>query len=556
MNNSNIIDVTKLYGIWDVKALANYPSEKEALVYLQKLAAQVYPLCLQKKLKVVIFKEFFPVNPGLLGLNVNRTTIYVRLRNPFDKHKFLPWHSMLGTLLHELVHMTIGPHNNEFYKLLDVYWEFIEAEQDKGITGDYPIYQNGVWLPKNYGSLSLSSSLSNKLPVPSFSSLGHRLGSSSSTSTGPSSLLGRRTSTIANNNHHTPNSRNLRNQMLQAAEQRMKKSKLMGKPGGEILGTSNDSHHHHPEHCTCILHSNSSSSSSTATSITKLPTRTEDKRRLLAWAAEQRIEDAYTCGNSQDNILHINETNTIEEQSNTTTSSSTSSSTKTKPSLINTQTTIDTSSSITAQGQPLSSPIFIDTIIINDNQEEGIESIERPIIIDITDDDDEDNNNDAINNNQDDEIIILTDEEKEEIIFEENPNTLGIKPAISPSSSSSSPSITSSTKRIITTNKDTYICTECTYEGSRKGGLALACEICGSILSSMDGIENTTESHPSSAASDMRSLSTTPVPTTTPTITSITSSGNTPNPNISSNENIPPNLLAWKLAAEDIKNNK
>lgn len=47
--------------------------------------------------------------PGNAGLNVNRgARIKVRLRQPGDKGSFLPYNSILGTLLHELVHNEIG----------------------------------------------------------------------------------------------------------------------------------------------------------------------------------------------------------------------------------------------------------------------------------------------------------------------------------------------------------------------------------------------------------------------------------------------------------------
>lgn len=47
---------------------------------------------------------------------------------------FYPFEHILGTLLHELTHMSIGPHNSQFYALLDVLWT--EAEKfDYNSTG-------------------------------------------------------------------------------------------------------------------------------------------------------------------------------------------------------------------------------------------------------------------------------------------------------------------------------------------------------------------------------------------------------------------------------------
>ena len=33
------------------------------------------------------------------------------------------YNDVLGTVLHELVHIEIGPHNAKFYKMLDELWE-------------------------------------------------------------------------------------------------------------------------------------------------------------------------------------------------------------------------------------------------------------------------------------------------------------------------------------------------------------------------------------------------------------------------------------------------
>ena len=51
----------------------------------------------------------------------------IRLREPEDSSSFLPWESMLGTMLHELCHIAIGAHSADFYKLLDELWTEIES---------------------------------------------------------------------------------------------------------------------------------------------------------------------------------------------------------------------------------------------------------------------------------------------------------------------------------------------------------------------------------------------------------------------------------------------
>ena len=59
-----------------------------------------------------------------LGLNVGgggggTQEIKLRLRNAHSRESFLPYTCILGTMLHELCHNHIGPHNQSFYKLLE-----------------------------------------------------------------------------------------------------------------------------------------------------------------------------------------------------------------------------------------------------------------------------------------------------------------------------------------------------------------------------------------------------------------------------------------------------
>ena len=56
-------------------------------------------------------------NSNVLGLNVNRSVIKIRLRVSKDGG-FYPYTHHLGTMLHELAHMKYGNHSAEFYDLL------------------------------------------------------------------------------------------------------------------------------------------------------------------------------------------------------------------------------------------------------------------------------------------------------------------------------------------------------------------------------------------------------------------------------------------------------
>jgi hypothetical protein len=155
--------------------------------------------------KVKQLAEFYPRNTSLLGeygfntcfrhmppthtrpgLNVNRgQRIDIRLRSPADESTFLPFDDLLGTLLHELVHIVRGPHDVQFYKLL----EELNTELDELISAGY----------KGEG----------------FYSQGKQLGVNRSIS-----------------------SHNARKKALEAAEKRKKLGKLMIPAGGRRLGGS------------------------------------------------------------------------------------------------------------------------------------------------------------------------------------------------------------------------------------------------------------------------------------------------------------------------------
>lgn len=101
---------------------------------------QVQPILRKRQWTVPIVREFFPDRKELLGLNVNGrrgTTdeIRIRLRPAHAPSAFLDFHAVLGTLLHELVHNVRGPHDAEFYKILDELWTDAEDLMDRGVSG-------------------------------------------------------------------------------------------------------------------------------------------------------------------------------------------------------------------------------------------------------------------------------------------------------------------------------------------------------------------------------------------------------------------------------------
>lgn len=121
--------------VWETKALATYPNNADAKKILDRLAAAVAPVMNRRKWKVPILKEFFPSNPNLLGLNVNRgQSILVRLRPASDKNSFYDWEHCLGTMIHELTHIQISPHDASFYRLMDELDAEIQKDLSQGLV--------------------------------------------------------------------------------------------------------------------------------------------------------------------------------------------------------------------------------------------------------------------------------------------------------------------------------------------------------------------------------------------------------------------------------------
>lgn len=81
--------------------------------------------------------EIFPQNPGLLGWNRNRgEVIALRLRPAHNPNIFLPFDSVVRTMIHELTHMEVSPHNAQFYKLMDAMLDEYDGMIAKGFNGD------------------------------------------------------------------------------------------------------------------------------------------------------------------------------------------------------------------------------------------------------------------------------------------------------------------------------------------------------------------------------------------------------------------------------------
>ena len=89
---------------------------KQAEVLLQKVAIDVSPICKRHGWTIETLREIHTKDETLLGMNIDCCEVQLRLR--FGSN-FLPYHEILGTALHELAHMEIGPHNQDFHRLVD-----------------------------------------------------------------------------------------------------------------------------------------------------------------------------------------------------------------------------------------------------------------------------------------------------------------------------------------------------------------------------------------------------------------------------------------------------
>ncbi|XP_008229369.1 PREDICTED: DNA-dependent metalloprotease WSS1-like [Prunus mume] len=129
------MDLNDLNKVWEIKPLKKI-GEEDAREILEKVAKQVQPIMRKHNWKVRILSEFCPANPALQGLNVGGgAEVKLRLRRPNNEWDFYPYEQILDTMLHELCHNEYGPHNADFYKLLDEIRRECEELMAKGITG-------------------------------------------------------------------------------------------------------------------------------------------------------------------------------------------------------------------------------------------------------------------------------------------------------------------------------------------------------------------------------------------------------------------------------------
>lgn len=117
--------------------LKDKPNEKQALEMLKRIASLVKPIMRAHNWVLPVLSEFFPTNPGLLGMNVNHgEKIYLRLRPHHSPSWFMDEEEVVGTMLHELTHNVHGPHDDKFYKFLSGLEDEYYALRVKGYSGE------------------------------------------------------------------------------------------------------------------------------------------------------------------------------------------------------------------------------------------------------------------------------------------------------------------------------------------------------------------------------------------------------------------------------------
>lgn len=177
----------------DIRILSGEVDSNVAYELLFRAAATVQVVMVRRNWRVGLLREFLPRSTKLLGLNINGgQVICVRLRKKRtgvsrsrartrlvagsgDKRpvssprvrcladipgtsasNFFAYEQVLGTLLHELVHIEIGEHNRAFHAMLDTLWREVEGLTSGALPRNLPalpsLVQNGHRLGKTTGT--------------------------------------------------------------------------------------------------------------------------------------------------------------------------------------------------------------------------------------------------------------------------------------------------------------------------------------------------------------------------------------------------------------------
>ncbi|CUG80422.1 metallopeptidase, putative [Bodo saltans] len=108
-----------------------WSNDAKAMEYMKELVLRADPILRAHGWRVYLYFLFFPKDMRLLGLNVNRgQEVCIRFRRPTDRNSFFPLEAVVGTMLHELVHCKISPHNKSFWAL---YNTLVSEEEERDL---------------------------------------------------------------------------------------------------------------------------------------------------------------------------------------------------------------------------------------------------------------------------------------------------------------------------------------------------------------------------------------------------------------------------------------
>ena len=154
-------DLKDLFHSYTILSKERDPQTSHEL--LSRAASEAAKVMRKRGFKVLKLVEFKPKNDSLHGLNVNRgQKVCVRVRS--NAGHFLPYEHVLGTLLHELVHIEISAHSASFYDQLELFWKEVESGHSSfapAVPAHVPFAGQGHVLggKRNGGKSSLLNSL-------------------------------------------------------------------------------------------------------------------------------------------------------------------------------------------------------------------------------------------------------------------------------------------------------------------------------------------------------------------------------------------------------------
>lgn len=160
------------FRVHESTVLKTFPQHEAARALLDRALVPINELLKQHRWRVLKVSEFFPKNDNLLGLNVNHGQhVKVRMRPHFNRNEFFAYEEIVCTLVHEVVHNTISPHDASFWAL---YHKLVaEAELFLSATAEG---RSAAGVTNAAGAGGMDPAAPEAAPVVPFAGEGRRLG--------------------------------------------------------------------------------------------------------------------------------------------------------------------------------------------------------------------------------------------------------------------------------------------------------------------------------------------------------------------------------------------